>query len=154
MEGGSSRQKKSRTLGLATSSLCCMMALIRSCSPSILSSRKLGLKLSPNHFFFGSCKLISGCSVLSWNRKPKVQFEFGCFQHFLTPDSVLVACSCELWTIIQAELCERVISVWLRNCPHYPVEVCTHNGIIQDKMFFYYHGWRVAVHFLIARLSL
>ena len=54
--GGSSKQKNSRTKALQISTGVFKTSLTNVWRPAIRPSRKLGAKLSPNHFFFGSDK--------------------------------------------------------------------------------------------------
>lgn len=54
--GGSLRQKNSRTLVLLIKIGLDKISLTNFWSPRILSSRKLGAKLSPIHFFLGNSK--------------------------------------------------------------------------------------------------
>lgn len=54
--GGSSKQKNSLTQAKLTKSGLFNNPLTNAWSPRILSSRKLGAKLSPSHFFLGKDK--------------------------------------------------------------------------------------------------
>lgn len=58
--GGSSKQKNSRTIGLALNSELLSIVLMNVCRPEMRLSMKPELKLFPNHFFLGKTRFTLG----------------------------------------------------------------------------------------------
>lgn len=71
--GGSSKQKNSLTHAVPIRRGLLNIPLTNACRPRILSSKKLGAKLSPSHFFLGklNCEIGIFCLLNCDNKRTK-----------------------------------------------------------------------------------